>query len=204
MYDGATIKKGKTMTTGVVNAVKDPSSGRITTHFRELGIVEMVNTDAGSSFKAVASTLRNAAVLDSSTTENLDILESTKDVLSKVDYVVTDLGGEMRPVANKFSDFKVSLGHTSRPTYIHCNAHISPAFDAEIDKELYAIEQLLDLKSYVDKGFNSSFLALIVHALTLCCTHCLACLAHPYTDKKSNPGRAKKISTNFLRLPISH
>ncbi|KAL5247645.1 hypothetical protein ACHWQZ_G019511 [Mnemiopsis leidyi] len=157
MYDGATIKKGKTMTTGVVNAVKDPSSGRITTHFRELGILEMVNTDAGSSFKAVASTLRNAAVLDSSTTENLDILESTKDVLSKVDYVVTDLGGEMRPVANKFSDFKVSLGHTSRPTYIHCNAHISPAFDAEIDKELYAIEQLLDLKSYVDKGFNSSF-----------------------------------------------
>ncbi|XP_063692172.1 uncharacterized protein LOC134824289 [Bolinopsis microptera] len=157
MYDGASIKKGKVMTVGVVNAVNDPVSSKVTSHYRQLGLMEMVKSDTDSSFKAVTSTLRNAAVLDSDTVSHEDVLSSTKDVFSNIDYIVTDLGGEMKPVSEKVSELKVSLGHDSRPTYIHCNAHVSPAFDSEIDKELHAIESLLDIKRYVDKGFNSSF-----------------------------------------------
>ena len=157
MYDGAKVNRSKVITVGVMNAIKDPESGKVTTHYRQTGIEEMVNSDASSTTRAVTATLRSAAVLDSASTDSDDIRKSMKSMFDKIDHVVTDMGSEMRPVADNISNLKLSLGHEKGVQYIHCNAHVSPAFDTAIDKELREIEKMFELKDHISRGFNSSF-----------------------------------------------
>ena len=157
MYDGCSIKKAKALTIGMVNTVKDPNSGRITSHYRNIGIESLISTGTDSTFRAVTSSMRDIAVLDSQSASSSDVRDSVKDSFNKVDYVVADAGSEMKPAAKKLSDFKLSLGHEKGIDYIHCNGHVSPAFDSAIDEQLRETEKMLELKDHVSRTFNSTF-----------------------------------------------
>ena len=161
MYDGCSIKKGKALTVGVVNAIKDPETGDITSHYRNIGVETMISSGTDSTFRAVTSTMRNIAVLDSSSAGTSEVRDSLKESFTKINHVVADLGPEMKPTAKLLSEFKQnSLGHTTGLTYIHCNAHVCPALDTAIDLQLREIEKMLELQDHVSKNFNSNFFTL--------------------------------------------
>ena len=157
MYDHCSINRSKVQTTGVVTTIRDPATGTKTSHYRNLGITNVVRTDTSSTFNSVVSALRNTAVLDSSSTLSSDIHASMRSTLSNVNYTVADGASEMKPVANKIADLKKTLGLETDHLYIHCNAHVCPAFDQAVVIQLSDIAKMLALEDHIVREFNAGF-----------------------------------------------
>ena len=157
MTDHCSINRSKAQTVGVVTTIKDPESGQRTSHYRNIGIDTVVRTDTDATFRTVVNSLRNVAVLDADSSEASDIHASMNSSTEKMKFMVADGASEMEPMADRVSDLKKSMGHNDGLSYIHCNAHVSPAFDTAIDTSLSNVEKMLEIVDNIVREFNSTF-----------------------------------------------
>ena len=157
MFDHASINRGKTQTTCLVTTTKDPKTGELSSHYRNMGIVETVRTDTDTTFSNVMNAIRSPAVLDSDSTDPKDIRASLTEFAGKFHNSVADGAAEMKPVVAKLAELQSGLGITKLVQYIHCNVHVAAAFDSAIAAQLCEVARMLKIEDVVVRKINETF-----------------------------------------------
>ena len=148
----------KKQTQNIQTVTEDPNTGRKTVHYRALGLTNVYDTSGASTFEQLKYIFMYGAVLTSDSEDGDDILKSLREILCKVKFAVTDGASNMIQCVKLFDEWKKDmLGKICDIIWIHGNAHVIPAFDSGIEKQLMVIEGLLKIKPHVAKDFNSIF-----------------------------------------------
>ena len=134
--------------------------GKQTVNYMSLGLSNVYNTDATSSCNELKKILNLGAVLAAESTDPRAVAKSLQEILCKIKYSVTDGASNMIAAVEMFSEwrnkncFNVDIDNL---VWIHCNAHLIPAFDSGVGKILVSIEEKAKMKKSVVKDFNKTF-----------------------------------------------
>ena len=157
IYDHLSIKRGKTITVGVMTGNVDPETKQKKSKHMTLAVKQVVDTTAPGTYRSVVEILRLAAAAAADSSSPDDVQKSFKQMLSKLKFQVTDDASQMRPVCEKLNELIKLLGIDGEMIYIHCNAHIVPALDAGVTKVLIDVENFLQISDQMVRSFNQSF-----------------------------------------------
>ena len=144
-----------------LTAYMETDSGKQTVNYMSLGLSNVYNSDATSSCDELKKILNLGAVLDTESTDSRAVAKSLQEILCKIKYAVTDGASNMIAAVEMFSEwrnkncFNVNIDNL---VWIHCNAHLIPAFDSGVEKILVSIEEKAKMEKSVVKDFNETFL----------------------------------------------
>ena len=134
----------------------ETDSGKQTVNYMSLGLSNVYNTDATSSCNELKKILNLGAVLTAESTDSRAVAKSLQEILCKIKCSVTDGASNMIAAVNMFSEwrnkncFNVDIDNL---VWIHCNAHLIPAFDSGVEKILVSIEEQAKMEGSVVKDF---------------------------------------------------
>ena len=132
----------------------ETDSGKQAVNYMSLGLSNVYNTDATSSCNELKKILNLRAVLDAESTDSR--AKSLQEILCKIKYSATDRTSNIIAAVEMFSEwrnkncFNVDIDNL---VWIHCNAHLIPAFDSGVEKILVSIEERTKMEKSVVKDF---------------------------------------------------
>ena len=135
----------------------DPLTGKKIVQYRCLGLTNVIDATGANTCNQLKRNFQLGAILSAKSADAEDILQSLKEIISKVRYSVTDTAGNMKTAVELFAEWRKDMTGLDNLIWLHCNAHVLPALDNATEKALMAIEGMLGLKLYACQKFNKVF-----------------------------------------------
>ena len=158
--DHFTEHRHKFQTQNVICYKKDTETGKKIVKYIALGLCDVFDTSGASTCEKLKQIFRLGAVLTAKSADANALELKLQETLGKIKFSITDGASNMINAIELFEQWRkehcldMDVGEL---VWIHCNAHLVPAFDSGIEKILIKVEGMLQIEPHVVKQFNKTF-----------------------------------------------